>query len=851
MRPLELTIEGFRSHRERTTFEWRGRRLVGIVGPIGAGKSSILDAVSFALYGKTPAVEGATRSLIHQLCTECHVELVFEVDGQVWRAVRALRRKGASGHQLEHLASDDEGAEVLDRVTGDDPMRKRVEQLLGMDFKAFCRSVLLAQNRFSEFLRATPADRDKVLKGVFGYERLDAALVAARSRLTQAETRLEVLADERTRIDEAREGLDAAREAATTAARRHGTLEAAAPEVTRWTEEEASALQAAGVSASLAERLEELVSSLPAPDAIEADIAAAEGAEALVAAAKEHVDATLGARDAAEAALADVRARIGDRERFRSFERLVEQQDREVKDLERARAAATDAEAGVAAARDVADVARGLSSDAADALTAADRARTEADRAVAAARRTLLDAQRAEMAHELRTGLTVGEPCPVCEQIVKTEPSRAKRSRAPEAEKSLAAAEADQRRAREDKERAAATAAANETAATAAVSRVEEAAEGSARANQGVVAAEAALRATQGHLAEWLGEGESDAREALRAREAELDMVERASVEAASALEEARQSLDRARSDAGSARSALTTLAMRLAGAWGRIGEDREVRPGPNDLRAAFAELGRTIAERHDAALADRERESRRATDAAASLAALLIDLGVSSSTEFTTARTAADAARVTTAQAVEELESRIAHASDLERRILETERARDLAKRLSEDLRPVHFLGFLLQEERTDLAELGSHHFEELTDGAYRFSDDDTFSIVDMNAASQVRNALSLSGGETFLASLALALALAEMVARGGGRLDAFFLDEGFGSLDPEHLDRAMDGVGRLVADGGNRLVVLVSHVEQMKQTLEDLIVLDKDDRTGDTRVVSGARPMLAPDPV
>jgi len=62
-----------------------------------------------------------------------------------------------------------------------------------------------------------------------------------------------------------------------------------------------------------------------------------------------------------------------------------------------------------------------------------------------------------------------------------------------------------------------------------------------------------------------------------------------------------------------------------------------------------------------------------------------------------------------------------------------------------------------------------------------------------------------------TFLASLALALALAEMVARGGGRLDAFFLDEGFGSLDPEHLDRAMDGISRLVAGDDRRLVVLV----------------------------------------
>jgi DNA repair protein SbcC/Rad50 len=97
------------------------------------------------------------------------------------------------------------------------------------------------------------------------------------------------------------------------------------------------------------------------------------------------------------------------------------------------------------------------------------------------------------------------------------------------------------------------------------------------------------------------------------------------------------------------------------------------------------------------------------------------------------------------------------------------------------------------------------------------------------------------LSGGETFLASLALALALAQMVARGGGRLDAFFLDEGFGSLDPDHLDRAMEGIGRLVAGDDHRLVVLVSHVAEMREAVEDLIVLTKDQLTGDTVVIGG----------
>ena len=105
---------------------------------------------------------------------------------------------------------------------------------------------------------------------------------------------------------------------------------------------------------------------------------------------------------------------------------------------------------------------------------------------------------------------------------------------------------------------------------------------------------------------------------------------------------------------------------------------------------------------------------------------------------------------------------------------------------------------------------------FEALTDGDFRFTDDETFHIVDRNAGGRLRAPDSLSGGETFLASLALALALAEMVTRGGSRLDSFFLDEGFGSLDPEHIELSMRGVEHLVT-GADRLVILVSHVEQM----------------------------------
>ena len=239
-----------------------------------------------------------------------------------------------------------------------------------------------------------------------------------------------------------------------------------------------------------------------------------------------------------------------------------------------------------------------------------------------------------------------------------------------------------------------------------------------------------------------------------------------------------------------------------------------------------------------------RDVASALADDAVAARSAVLETIGLTPTDDFRRALAEAGVAHGTAEAHVRELEERIASASELERQVTAAEAKRAIAKRLADDLQPSRFLGFLLEEERAELGELGSEHFEQLTDGAFRFTDDDRFEIVDLNAAGTKRKSDSLSGGETFLASLSLALALAEMVARGGGRLDSFFLDEGFGSLDPEHLDRAMEGIGRLVSADDRRLVVLVSHVAEMRDAIEDLIVLDKHDVTGDTVVRSGAGP-------
>ena len=102
---------------------------------------------------------------------------------------------------------------------------------------------------------------------------------------------------------------------------------------------------------------------------------------------------------------------------------------------------------------------------------------------------------------------------------------------------------------------------------------------------------------------------------------------------------------------------------------------------------------------------------------------------------------------------------------------------------------------------------------------------------IVDHINATE-RSVKTLSGGEAFLASLALALGLSDEVQMSTGiRLDTLFVDEGFGSLDSESLNKAYSTLAGLTE--GNRLVGIISHVAELKEKIDKQIVVKKD-KTG-----------------
>ncbi len=165
----------------------------------------------------------------------------------------------------------------------------------------------------------------------------------------------------------------------------------------------------------------------------------------------------------------------------------------------------------------------------------------------------------------------------------------------------------------------------------------------------------------------------------------------------------------------------------------------------------------------------------------------------------------------------------------------LEERRARmELYKKLGTELRQDQFIAFLLDESFRELALRASNELLTISDGRYSLTaSKDGFEVIDHANADESRSVVTLSGGETFLASLALALALAQGIADIAGhsaaaRLEAMFIDEGFGTLDPTALDLAVDALERLRE--GERMVGVITHVPALAERIPSGLVVGRE---------------------
>lgn len=186
-----------------------------------------------------------------------------------------------------------------------------------------------------------------------------------------------------------------------------------------------------------------------------------------------------------------------------------------------------------------------------------------------------------------------------------------------------------------------------------------------------------------------------------------------------------------------------------------------------------------------------------------------------------------------------------------------EAQRAKSIAAALNgtggENLKSMSIRAYVLAARLEAVAEAATHRLNVLSDGRYRILHDDAKSrnrkagldlIVEDSWNSTVRPTATLSGGETFLVSLALALGLADIVQEetGGITIETLFVDEGFGTLDKETLDKAMSGIDRLRQDG--RMIGIVSHVEELRSQIPDQIYVKKTRNGSSVKVITADQP-------
>lgn len=163
MRPIKLTLEGFTSFRTRQTIDFSTLDLFAITGPTGAGKSSLLDAITYALYGKV-ARKSNIDELVSQGATELKVEFQFSVQQTEYKVVRTWRYRPSSP-KLDFLFD-----KLQNRKWERCERTLKVEDILRMDFDTFTRVIVLPQNQFDEFLKGNSTKRRELLRQLAGFE---------------------------------------------------------------------------------------------------------------------------------------------------------------------------------------------------------------------------------------------------------------------------------------------------------------------------------------------------------------------------------------------------------------------------------------------------------------------------------------------------------------------------------------------------------------------------------------------------------------------------------------------------------------------------------------------------------
>ena len=930
MRPLRLTLSAFGPYAAQTTLDLEKLGKGGlylITGDTGAGKTTLFDAITYALYDHSSSGirEGSMlRCKYADDKTPTFVELEFEVHGVRYTVRRnpEYQRPKARGEGMTTEKADATLTYPDDRppVTKAKDVTAAVQEIIGLDYNQFSQIVLIAQGQFTKLLNASTEERSRIFRKLFRtqrYAQLQERLQAEASALNQQRTAQNAKLDSllgglqfspedpdaealralcaQTVPETALALLDAltARQAA--ALEEAGTaLQTTEAQLDKVQQQLGAAAQAQRLAQQLAARQAELAAAKPALDAARAEadrhagdaaqldaltaqvtqaqsaLAAYDALDALcrqqtearaaarLAAAQAHkrrtqldsLNAALAAAETELAALADADTR------------LLALQNRSAQLAQRGEALAK-LEQRLADCQQQAKAAHKAQENYRAAAAAQDEARARRD----ALERAFLDAQAGLLAESLAEGA----PCPVCGSthhparalLPHTAPTQAQVEAARQA-----AAEADRQAQNASAAAQSALAAANE-AKTSLRRDAETLLPERFTTPEGTVPLtfalmtnvlseeNAALQTAQTDCKAQCRQAEADCR-----RKAQLEADRQAKTRQRPALEQSAAEADRSAAAQNASADALED----------QIAERRAALPYPRraDAQAALDKLEAdrsTLRTGMDTAQRKLKQAEQSVAAAEAAVEALTAqqttaqkELPARSAEELTAQQTALTAARETlrsrekqlsaqllpnrktaaqyraAAEARQTLESRWQWVSALAATAGGTLTSKQKIR--LEAYIQMNYLDRILRYANTRLMQMtaGQYELERIGAENQRSQSGLDLGVIDHYNGTR-RSVKTLSGGESFKASLALALGLSDEVqsSAGGIRLDTLFLDEGFGSLDEESLELAIRVLSGLTE--GDRLVGIISHVGALKDRIDRQVVVHKA-RTGGSTV-------------
>ena len=863
MKPLSLTMSAFGPYAGVTQLDFGKLGSEGvflITGDTGAGKTTIFDAISFALYGEASggAERRAARSFRSDYAAaeaETYVEFFFEHRGREYRIKRApeyeRRKLRGEGTTKQAAYAEFECAETGELITRIDAVNARVGELTGLSRSQFAQTVMIAQGDFLKILNAKSEDRKRLFQKLFdtevfagiqqrlkdmngecaqAVERINALSEAELARLkddmdfARAKELRELRTDVRRmdkltglleeRLRARRERLDAAMAAAAQGEQRAALLSAQLAEA-RHTNRELDERD------KLARELEKMNASGEAAAAQEEKLTHARcaarlaGAEALL--KKWTAESTENAAQLSAAEQALKKSEAAQEEwaaRRAAAEKELEGAEA-LKDGLRRMAEAIpllmNAAAGAAALEAQREAAK---------LCLEESHRRDAE--YTAVKERFYASQAGLLAAELKEG----QPCPVCGST--EHPAPACPASEPATKEQLERADGERRRAEARVHAAAAEAAKRQAELEAAKGRLE------------------ALGFTGGESAQEL-EGEcARTRAEIQRREAAVKRARAESEAALAALSRAKAALENAEKRRADIEAALEAQQAEFAAGLSALGfagaeEYERAKMPARDMDALDAQLRarrerlRSLTDRLEALTekltgAERtELEALEATAAAAQRAS----------------RAAGEAAAAMKSAAAADEEA-IARIRELSARRAEAQRRWAVVKEVYDTVSgqvsrrvKISFETYVQQYYFKQVIAAANKRLTVLTDGMFvlrvkeearnmRSQAGLDLDVLDRSTGLW-RDVSTLSGGESFMASLALALGLADTVqSRSGGvRLDAMFIDEGFGTLDENSLRQAMELLTRLA--GGRRLVGVISHMAELKERIDKKVVVTK----------------------